>query len=104
VLTRSTQEDTVSDPTTNPPGNDPAAIERDIEATRARLADTVDQLAVRVHPKTITQRAGDDARARLHDALYTPDGKPRTERLAAIGAALAALVALVVWRKAKKRS
>jgi hypothetical protein len=102
VLTRSTQEDTVSDPTTNPLGDDPDAIERDIEATRARLAETVDQLSVRVHPKTIVRRAGDDAGARLHDAAYTPDGQPRTERLAAVGAALAALIALVVWRKLRK--
>jgi hypothetical protein len=103
VLTRSTQEDTVSDATTTPPGNDPAAIERDIEATRARLAETVDQLSVRVHPKTVAARAGDDARARLHDAIYLPDGKPRTERLAAVGAAVAALLALLVWRKTKRR-
>jgi hypothetical protein len=94
----------VSDAPTSqtPTGNDPAAIERDIEATRARLADTVDQLAVRVHPKTIAQRAQDDARARIHDAVYTSDGTPRTERLAAVGAALAALIALVVWRKVRK--
>jgi len=91
----------VSDTTTSPLGDDPAAIERDIEAKRARLAETVDQLAVRVHPKTIAQRAADDARARLHDAVYTPDGQPRTERLAAVGAAVAALIALVVWRRRK---
>ena len=88
--------------TATPPGDDPAAIERDIEATRARLSETVDELAVRIHPKTIAQRSADDARARLHDAVYTPEGQPRTERLAAAGAALVVLIALVVWRRVRK--
>jgi Protein of unknown function (DUF3618) len=88
---------------TNPPGDDPAALEAEIEATRARLAETVDELAVRIHPKTIADRATEDAKARLNDAVYTPDGKPRVERLAAVGAALAAFIALVVWRKLRKK-
>ena len=87
---------------TNPPGDDPAALEAEIEATRARLAETVDELAVRIHPKTIAQRSADEAKARFQDAVYTPDGKPRVERLAAVGAAVAALLALVVWRRLRK--
>jgi hypothetical protein len=110
------QEDTVSDAPTSstPPSDDPAAIEADIEATRARLADTVDELAVRIHPKTLVQRTKDDARlqvqqateqarVQLHDAVYAPDGTPRTERLAAVGAALVALIGLVVWRRVRRR-
>jgi len=98
----------------NPPSDDPAAIEAEIEATRARLSGTVDELAVRIHPKTIVQRTRDDvklrvqlatdeAKVQLHDAVYTSDGKPRTERLAAVGAALAALLGLVVWRRVRRR-
>ena len=97
----------------NPPSDDPAAIEAQIEATRARLSETVDELAVRIHPKTIVERTRDDAklrlqqatdeaRVRLHDAVYTADGAPRTERLAAVGAAVVALLGLVIWRRARK--
>jgi hypothetical protein len=98
----------------NPPSDDPAAIEAEIEATRARLSGTVDELAVRIHPKTIVERTRDDvklriqlatdeAKVQLHDAIYTDDGKPRTERLAAVGAALAALIGLVVFRRVRRR-
>jgi hypothetical protein len=75
---------------------DPAAIETDIEATRARLADTVDELAVRLHPKEIGKRSVQDAKSRLWAATHTAEGGLRTERLAAIGAAAAALVGLLV--------
>ena len=98
----------------NPPSDDPAAIEAEIEATRARLSGTVDELAVRIHPKTIVQRTRDDvklriqlatdeAKVQLHDAIYDNDGQPRTERLAAVGAALAALLGLVVFRRVRRR-
>ena len=98
----------------NPPSDDPAAIEAEIEATRARLSGTVDELAVRIHPKTIVERTRDDvklriqvatdeAKVQLHDAIFDSEGKPRTERLAAVGAALAALLGLVVFRRVRRR-
>jgi len=80
-------------------GTDPAAIEAEIEATRARLAGTVDALAVRMHPKVIAQRGADDVVAKVRAATTTPDGHLRIERLAAIGAAAVALLVLVVWRR-----
>ena len=33
-----------------------SALEQEIEATRERLATTIDQLLYRVHPKTIASR------------------------------------------------
>ena len=78
---------------------DPAAIESDIEATRARLAGTVDELAVRLHPKEISRRSVQDLKDRLRAATHTPDGRLRTERIAAVGAAAVALVSLVVWNR-----
>lgn len=80
-------------------GTDPAAIEAEIEATRVRLAGTVDELAVRMHPKAIAQRGADDVVAKVRAATTTPDGQLRIERLAAMGAAVVALLALVVWRR-----
>lgn len=78
---------------------DPAAIEAQIEATRARLALTVDELAVRAHPKEIARRGVADGRARLMAATTTPDGKPRVERLAAVAAAALALIGLAIWNR-----
>ena len=77
----------------------PAAIEAEIEATRARLAGTVDELAVRMHPKVIAQRGADDVAAKVRTATTTPDGQLRIERLAAVGAAAVALLVLVIWRR-----
>jgi len=94
----STSEPTASDSS----ASDPSQIESDIEATRERLAGTVDELAVRLHPKEIGRRSVADVKARVRHATTTPDGSLRTERFAAVGAALAALVALVVVRRRKR--
>ncbi len=84
---------------------DPAAIESDIEATRARLAGTVDELAVRLHPKEIGRRSVQDAKQRVREATHTPDGALRTERLAAVAAAAVAVVGLlaVIRRRSHRR-
>lgn len=76
--------------------SDPAAIESDIEATRARLAGTVDELAVRLHPKEIGKRSVRDAKERARTATHAPDGSLRTERIAAVAAAALAVVGLLV--------
>ncbi len=79
--------------------SDPAAIEAQIEATRARLAGTVDELSVRLRPQEIARRGTAQAKARLISASTTPDGQPRVERLAAAGAAVVALLVLAIWRR-----
>ena len=79
--------------------SDPAAIEAQIEATRARLAGTVDELSVRLRPQEIARRGTAQAKARLISATTTPDGQPRVERLAAAGAAVVALLVLAIWRR-----
>ena len=84
----------------------PAAIESDIEATRARLAGTVDELAVRLHPQGgIGRRSVQDAKQRVREATHTPDGALRTERLAAVAAAAVAVVGLlaVIRRRSHRR-
>jgi len=73
----------------------PAEIERDIEATRARLATSIDELADRVSPKNVAKRGADKARL----AVVDETGAPRTTRLASVGAAVAALVGIVLWRR-----
>ncbi len=83
--------------------NDPAAIESDIEETRARLAGTVDELAVRLHPKEIGRRSVADVKDKVRSATMTPDGSPRIERIAAIAVAAVALIGLVVMNRRRRR-
>ena len=73
----------------------PDEIERDIEATRVRLASSIDELADRVSPKNVAKRGADKARLTVVDET----GAPRTTRLAAIGAAVAAVAGIVLWRR-----
>ena len=75
------------------------AIEADIEATRTRLAATIDELAFRAQPKEIARREVASLKASVHDATHTPEGELRVERIAAVGAAVAALAALIIWRR-----
>jgi hypothetical protein len=81
----------------------PAQIEAEIEATRARLAGTVDELATRVQPKEIARRSAEDAKAKLTAATHTEDGSLRTERVAAVGAAAALVAALASFRALRRR-
>jgi Protein of unknown function (DUF3618) len=80
----------------------PAQIEAEIEATRTRLAGTVDELATRVQPKEIARRSAEDAKAKLQAATHTEDGSLRVERVAAVGGA-AALLAVLAGLRARAR-
>src|SRR4051794_26343367 len=73
----------------------PAEIEAEIEATRARLAGTVDAIGDRVRPANVARRCLASARAQLVE----PDGRLRTARVAALAAAAAGVVAVLVWRR-----
>lgn len=79
-----------------------AAIEREIEARRDRLAATIDELADRAKPKQIARRSAAGVTARARAATTTPDGSPRTERLAAAGAAVVLLALALVWVRRRR--
>jgi Protein of unknown function (DUF3618) len=81
-----------------PVSQSPAQIEAEIEATRARLAGTVDELANRAKPKEIARRSAEDAKVKLQAATHTEDGSLRTERIAAVGGAAALLAGLFALR------
>jgi hypothetical protein len=81
----------------------PAALERAIEAKRASLAATIDELSVRAHPREIARRGVAGLGAKARGAVETPDGQMRTERIGAVaGATLVVLVALV-WVRVRRR-
>jgi hypothetical protein len=74
----------------------PDSIENEIEATRERLASTIDQLVYRASPKTIARREVATVKAAFVDA----QGNPRTDNiLRAAGAVAGFVVLVVVFRK-----
>jgi hypothetical protein len=77
----------------------PETIENDIEATRERLAATIDQLAYRASPKTIVRREIAGFKAHFVDA----QGNPRTDNILKVAAGVVGFVAfVVVIRKATR--
>jgi hypothetical protein len=99
----------------------PVDIEADILRRRQELASTLDELAVRVHPKTIADeakaravaavdrtagrayvaanRAVSDVRAKLVDE----DGSPRMERVIPVALVAVALIGGLVAVSARRR-
>lgn len=73
----------------------PEQIEAEIEAQRARLAGTVDELAAKLDVKS---RAKEKV-ASLKDSATTDSGKPRAEVLAAAGSLVAMATVLLLWRR-----
>ncbi|WP_432574322.1 DUF3618 domain-containing protein [Kineococcus sp. SYSU DK005] len=83
--------------------SDPRALEREVELRRAQLAGTIDELSGRLQPAAIRKRALTSARERATAFATHPDGTPRTGRLAAAGAAVLGVTALLVVRAVRKR-
>lgn len=104
-----------------PEARTPAQIEADIVRRREQLAETLDEIGVRMHPKTIVG----DAKARvastvdqtagrafakvngivtdLRDGLRNEDGTPRIERIVPVALVAVGLVGLLVVSARRKR-
>ncbi len=76
-------------------------LQAQIAASRERLAATIDELTTRAAPKALAARQAEVAKARFAAATTTPSGDLRTERIAAVAAAVAVL--LVVRCLLKRR-
>jgi hypothetical protein len=77
----------------------PETIEREMEATRERLAHTIDQLLYRSSPKTIAKREFADFKAFFVD----PQTGPRTDNIAKVAIGVGGFVAVMLLvRKAAK--
>ena len=75
------------------------SLESEIEATRERLAHTIDQLAYRASPKTIVRREINGIKAHFVDA----QGNPRTDNILKVaGGVLGFVTFVVVMRKVSK--
>ena len=74
-----------------------SALEREIEETRENLANTIDQLLYRVHPKTIAGREVSSIKAHYVDPQT---GQPRTDNiLKTVGIVVGVVGFFVVVRK-----
>ncbi|WP_328925911.1 DUF3618 domain-containing protein [Streptomyces sp. NBC_00190] len=104
-----------------PEARTPAQIEADIVRRREQLAETLDEIGVRMHPKTIIG----DAKARaastvdhtvgrayvavnrlvtdVNGALRHEDGAPRMERIVPVALLAAGVVGVVVLSVRRKR-
>ena len=77
--------------------NDMSSLESEIEATRERLASTIDQLIYRSSPKTIAKREVASFKAHFVDPAT---GQPRTDNiLKVVGGTVGVFVLLGVIRK-----
>ena len=70
-----------------------AALEREMEATRERLATTIDQLVYRAHPKTIVRREVASIKAFFRDPVT---GAPRTDNILKVAGGVVGVVGLFV--------
>ena len=68
-----------------------SALEREIEATRERLASTIDQLAYRAHPKTIVGRQVTTVKSHF---VELDTGAPRTDNILKVAGAVVGVVVL----------
>lgn len=76
---------------------DPSTLESDVEATRERLASTIDELVYRVSPKTVVGRQVATTKAHFVDA---ETGAPRTDNiLKVVGGVVGVVVVFAVIRK-----
>ncbi|MFG3227001.1 DUF3618 domain-containing protein [Kitasatospora sp. NPDC048194] len=105
--------------TKDKPGRTTAQIEADIERTRDRLAGTLDELAVRIHPSTVSAQVKARARATVEEraarayvaanglvekvrAQFVDEkGQPRKERV--VPAALVGVGVVLLVASARKR-
>jgi LPXTG-motif cell wall-anchored protein len=73
--------------------NEVTSLEHDIEETRERLANTIDELLYRAHPKTIVSREVASLKAHFVDPQT---GSPRTDNILKIAGGVIGAVALFV--------
>lgn len=76
--------------TASPGGRE--SIEQDMDVTRERLAQTIDQLVHRVSPKTIASRQVQAVKGYFVD----PQGSPRTDHILTVAGTVTGVVAVIV--------
>lgn len=75
-----------------PAHRDPDRLVADIDATRDRLATTIDQIVDRANPKNVARRAMTSVKERF----VAPDGSLRMETVGPVAGTVAGVVVLIV--------
>ncbi|WP_330304873.1 MULTISPECIES: DUF3618 domain-containing protein [unclassified Streptomyces] len=104
----------MSDTSSTPDTRTPAQIEAEIKRRRETLAETLDEIGVRVHPKTIVGDAKAKVASNIDHTLgrayvgvnrvvgdvkgqfVTEEGAPRLERIVSVALAVVGIVGLFV--------
>jgi hypothetical protein len=68
------------------------SIEREMDQTRQRLAQNIDQLVYRASPKTIARRQA----AAVKGYFVDPSGSPRTDNIIKVAGGVVGVAALLV--------
>lgn len=77
-------------------------IEAELQASRQRLASTIDELAFRAQPKEVAKRQVESVKLKANDLARSSDGEVAGEKVGAIvGAAGVALLLLGLLRRAR---
>ncbi|MDI2131368.1 DUF3618 domain-containing protein [Yinghuangia seranimata] len=83
------------------PPRTPQQIEADIEAARANLAATLDELVDRVKPANVARRTSEQIRAQFIDS---DTGAPRMDRIVPVaGAVVGVLVVVGLLRRRRDK-
>jgi len=82
---------------------DTVRIEQDIQAARARLEGTVNELAYRSQPQVIVQRQAQLLKLKLDEVTHTKDGELRVGRVAGIVTAAVVVVVAVGLLRRRRR-
>ncbi|MFD7708106.1 DUF3618 domain-containing protein [Streptomyces sp. NPDC059785] len=111
----------MSDTSSTPDTRTPAQIEADIKRRREVLADTLDEIGVRVHPKTIVGDAKAKVVSNIDHTLgrayvgvnravgevkgqfVTEDGAPRLERIVPVALVVVGVVGLLTLAPRRRR-
>jgi hypothetical protein len=80
----------------------PAALESAIDAKRASLAATIDELSARARPREIVRRSVAGAGAKARGAVATPEGHLRTERIGAVAGATLVVLVMLIWVRRRR--
>lgn len=77
-------------------------IEAELQASRQRLASTIDELAFRAQPKEVAKRQVESVKLKANDLTRSSDGEVAGEKVGAIvGGAGVALLLLGLLRRAR---
>jgi hypothetical protein len=111
----------VADTSSTPDTRTPAQIEADIKRRRETLAETLDEIGVRVHPKTIVGDAKAKVVSNIDHTLgrayvgvnrvvsevkgqfVTEDGAPRLERVVPVALVVVGVVGLLAYGSRRRR-